>query len=89
MLLTVLLQVRLWFGDGGLAEVWRLEQQVEAQRRENAELQERNDALYAEVVDLREGAAAIEERARRDLSMIRRDETFFQTVDRRPGHALP
>lgn len=81
-LLLVLLQVRLWAGDGGVRELWRLGHQIDAQRIENAALRERNEALDAEVLDLKEGAAAVEERARRELSMIRRDETFFQSVER-------
>jgi cell division protein FtsB len=81
-LILILLQVRLWSGDGGVPELWRLSHQIEAQRIENSALRERNEALNAEVLDLKEGAAAIEERARRELSMIRRDETFFQSVQR-------
>lgn len=81
-LLLVLLQVRLWSGDGGVPDLWRLSHQIEAQRIENEALRERNEALNAEVIDLKQGAAAIEERARRELSMIRRDETFFQSVQR-------
>lgn len=80
--LLVLLQLRLWAGDGGVRELWRLGRLIEAQQQENAALRERNEALDAEVLDLKEGAAAVEERARRDLSMIRRDETFFQSVER-------
>lgn len=80
--LLALLQLRLWTGDGGVRELWRLGRMIEAQQQENAVLRERNEALDAEVLDLKEGAAAVEERARRDLSMIRRDETFFQSVER-------
>jgi cell division protein FtsB len=78
----LLLQVRLWTGDGGVQELWQLGHEVDAQTRENTALRERNEALEAEVLDLKEGAAAVEERARRELSMIRRDETFFQAVER-------
>lgn len=80
--LLLSLQLRLWAGDGGVRELWRLSQQIDEQTRENAVLRERNEALEAEVLDLKEGAAAVEERARRELSMIRRDETFFQSVER-------
>ncbi|MDR2877708.1 MAG: cell division protein FtsB [Chromatiales bacterium] len=80
-LLLVLLQLRLWVGDGGVSELWRLGRMIKVQQQENAVLRERNEALDAEVIDLKQGAAAVEERARRDLSMIRRDETFFQSVE--------
>ena len=79
--LFIALQYRLWTGDGSLAEVWRLRQAVEDQRLENARLAERNRALDAEVRDLKEGLAAVEERARSELGMIGRDEVFYQIVE--------
>lgn len=82
IVILLLLQIRLWTGDGGVQELWQLNREVDAQTRENTVLRERNEALEAEVLDLKEGAAAVEERARRELSMIRRDETFFQAVER-------
>lgn len=75
------LQYRLWVGDGSLAEVWSLRGQVEVQRAENEILVQRNRRLEAEVVDLKEGSEVIEDRARRELGLIRRDETFYQIVD--------
>ncbi|MBD3618155.1 MAG: cell division protein FtsB [Chromatiales bacterium] len=79
--LLVLLQYRLWVGDGSLAEVWRLHQAVEELRAENAELRDRNEALEAEVKDLKTGTEAIEERARSELGMIRDGEVFYQVVE--------
>jgi cell division protein FtsB len=76
-----LLQYRLWEGDGGIHEVWRLKQEIEAQRSENARLAERNQALEAEVRDLKRGLAAVEEHARSDLGMIKEGETFFQLIE--------
>ena len=78
--LLALLQARLWFSDGGYREVWRLRGQVAEQEDENQFLLDRNTALEAEVQDLRGGLAAAEERARTDLGMIRREETFFQVI---------
>ena len=77
----VLLQYRLWVGDGSLAEVWSLKGELLAQREENQQLTARNRRLEAEVVDLKQGSEVIEDRARRELGMIRRDETFFHIVD--------
>ena len=85
VVLLLLLQYRLWIGDGSLAEVWGLYQQVEAQREENARLQERNQALQAEVKDLKQGLDAIEERAREELGMIKDGETFYQIIDEPPA----
>lgn len=77
----MLLQYRLWFGDGSLIEVWRLNKAVEEQMKANAELTERNKSLEAEVEDLKQGVEAIEERARSELGMIKEDETFFQAIE--------
>ena len=79
------LQYRLWVSDNGLREVWRLEQAIAAQQRENDALARRNRALEAEVRDLKEGHAALEERARTDLGMIGANETFYQVVPPEPG----
>jgi cell division protein FtsB len=79
--LIVLIQYPLWLGKGSWLRVWEVDQQIRAQREANRRLQARNDALEAEVRDLKTGLEAIEERARSELGMIRRDEIFFQLVD--------
>lgn len=80
LILLVLLQYRLWFSDGGMREVSRLRAEIAAQRKENDSLRERNRTLAAEVQDLKKGTVAIEERARTDLGMIGKGETFYQVV---------
>ncbi len=87
--LLVWLQYRFWFGPGNSGEVMMLEAQVEAQKRDNAGLQQRNDALAAEVKDLKEGEAAIEERARSELGMIKPGEKFYRVVENAPVAAPP
>ncbi len=72
---------RLWLSNDGLREVWRLGAAMESQTEQNETLRVRNAALEAEVVDLRDGFDAVEERARQDLGMTRSGETFFQVVD--------
>ena len=47
----------------------------------NATLQARNDALEVDVIDLKSGYEAIEERARGELGMVKRNEVFFQFVE--------
>ena len=81
VILLVYLQYRLWMGDGGLLELWNVHQEVEAQRDENARLRERNEALNAQVMDLKQGLDAIEERAREDMGMVKQGETFYQIVE--------
>lgn len=82
LVLLLILQYKLWFGDGNLREVWRLEAAIEKQQQENVRLQERNTALEAEVKDLKEGMQAIEERARNELGMIKKGETFYQIIEK-------
>jgi cell division protein FtsB len=79
------LQWRLWFGNGGQREVEALREQVAAQAHENEGLKQRNEALAAEVRDLKSGEAAVEERARSELGMIKPGETFYRVVDERPN----
>ena len=76
-----LLQYKLWFGSNGHREVAALRAQVAAQQAENLRLQQRNEALAAEVEDLKSGEAAIEERARSELGMVKPGEVFYRVVD--------
>ncbi|WP_372964089.1 septum formation initiator family protein [Marinobacter sp.] len=82
VVLILLLQVRLWVGEGSFAQVWSLEEAIAVQRAENAGLSARNDRLYAEVRNLRNEQGAVEERARMNLGLIRDDETFFLVVEK-------
>jgi len=83
------LQYRLWLSPNGMRDLWRTEQAIEAQTEENERLAERNKTLAAEVRDLKEGRAAIEERARTDLGMVGGNETFFQVVPPPAAEAPP
>ncbi len=81
ILLIVQLQYRLWLGDGSVKQVNEYQQRLDRLKVEAKEKKERNDALYAEVLDLRKGKEAIEERARYELGMIKENETFFQVIE--------
>ena len=76
--LILAIQYPMWLGKGGWLQVREYDRQVALQRDANAKLKTRNDALDADVRDLKTGYEAIEERARADLGMIRQDEVFFQ-----------
>lgn len=78
--LVLALQYPLWVGKGSWMRVWDLERQALEQRAANAQARARNDALEADVRDLKEGSEAVEERARLELGMIRKDEVFYQVV---------
>lgn len=79
--LLLLLQYPLWFGSASVSEVLRLDRQVDEQEQHNLGLLERNQALQADVVNLKSGMDAIEERARLELGMIRPGETFYQILE--------
>ena len=81
--LIILVQFPLWLGKGGWLRVWEVDGQLEAQRGRSEQLQVRNQALDAEVRDLKQGLDALEERARYELGMIKSDEVFFQIVEKK------
>ncbi|MEO7251542.1 MAG: cell division protein FtsB [Arenimonas sp.] len=81
LVLLLALQSKLWFGEGGWSKARELQHTVSEQRRENERLQQRNDALSAEVQDLKSGETAVEERARSELGMIKPGETFYRVVE--------
>jgi len=80
LLLLALLQYRLWFAEGSLAEQHRLEQAVGELQALNQQLRERNQKLESDVLELKSGNAGIEQRARSELGMIREGEVFYQIV---------
>ena len=81
LLLIGLLQYRLWLGDGSIRDLNRLHDQIEEMQREGAKRRDRNAALEAEVMDLKQGTDAIEELARQDLGMIKEGEVFVQVLE--------
>ena len=89
LVIVLLLQYRLWLSSDGVQELSRLSSAVDKQQAENSELSARNGQLVAEVADLKAGMAAIEERARSELGMIGRNETFYQVVPVRPIRTAP
>lgn len=81
LVLLVMLQYRVWLGEGGIPEVVKLQNETAVAQQNVERLQERNKALEAEVLDLKTGLEAIEERARNDLGMIRKDEVYYQVIE--------
>lgn len=80
IVLLIIMQYRLWIGDGSVRTAIQLKQQIAAQQAENQKLRDSNQMLLAEVQDLKGGKQAVEERARNDLGMVKKDETFYQIV---------
>ena len=80
VMLLIGLQYKLWIGPGSLPDAWRLRQELTERQTEILALQERNAQLEAEVLDLKAGLEAIEERARSELGMIGEGESFYRVV---------
>lgn len=81
LLITAHLQYRLWYGDGSLEQIRAYQAELDYLKQQVEEKKQRNEALYAEVLDLRKGQEAMEERARDELGMIKEGETFFQILE--------
>ena len=77
----LLIQFRLWLGEGSVRTLSLVNEELAVQQDFNEKLKERNRLLEIEVVDLKTGLEAIEERARSELGMIGEGETFYLIVD--------
>lgn len=74
LVLLALVHAELWFGRGGVPHRLGLQRELAQQQAANAKARARNEQLAAEVADLREGTEMVEEKARRELGMVRPDE---------------
>lgn len=82
LLVLVLLQIRLWRGEGSLSDIDRLEGEITKQAEANKVLEARNDGLLGEVSDLKTGLDSVEEHARSELGLIKQGETYYLIVDK-------
>lgn len=82
IILFVVLQYKLWVGEGSLAEVATLERDIEVQQQAIEEMKKRNMAMQAEIDSFKNDQEAVEARARSDLGMIREGEVYFQIPDK-------
>ena len=78
LLLLLLLQFRIWFGEHGVADYFELKQLITVQAATNQQLMRQNQLLEEEIIDLKSGQDALEERARNELGMIQKGEVFFR-----------
>lgn len=81
VLLILVLQYQLWLGEDSVRALNMLERDVADQRAINQELKQRNERLEIEVLDLKNGLEAVEERARSELGLIAEGETFYMIID--------
>jgi len=82
--LLLLLQAQLWFGSHGVFQLWSMENTIDANQARNTELRERNEALHAQVQELKAGEEALEDRARSQLGFIKEGETFYRVIPEQP-----
>lgn len=82
LLILIGLQLKLWTGSGSMREVDSLRAALKKQTDDNAKLLQRNQAVGADVHDLKHGDQAVEARARNELGLIKPGEVFYQVVDR-------
>jgi cell division protein FtsB len=78
VVLFCLLQYELWFGHGGLTDAIKIKQNIATTQQKNAKLQKRNQVLVADIKNLKQGNQAVAERARNEMGMIKKGETFYQ-----------
>ncbi|MDH3281654.1 MAG: cell division protein FtsB [Gammaproteobacteria bacterium] len=81
LVLLVVLQYRFWLGEHGWVKLKDVRQLVGLQKQENEGLRARNERLHAEVIDLKKGTDALEERARSNLGLVKEGETFYQVIE--------
>ncbi|WP_025821154.1 cell division protein FtsB [Shewanella marina] len=81
LLLLGVMQHRLWFGENSLPEYFNLSHQIQLQQQNNGQLVARNQVLKEEITDLRSGTGALAERARNELGMVKKGETFYRVVE--------
>lgn len=86
--LLIALQAKLWLGDGGMQGVHVLRGKVTAQKAQNAKLERRNQALAADVKDLKHGHKAVEARARNNLGLVKPGEVFYQVIGPAPPSSV-
>jgi len=78
--LLALLQYRLWFGKHSVPDYLVMQQEVTEKSQQNANLTQRNSLLKADIIDLKIGLEAVEERARNELGLIKQGETFYRIL---------
>jgi len=81
VLMLLGLQYKLWIGEDSLLHWIQLDKKLDAQLDENKRLSARNQAIESDIIELKSGDQALEERARFDLGMVKQDETYYQFVD--------
>lgn len=88
VVLFVLMQYKLWFGEGSVREGLELSRSIETQQMKNDQARQRNEVLAADVAELKTGLESVEERARNELGMVKKDETFIHILEGQTGEIV-
>ena len=88
VVLFVLMQYKLWFGEGSVREGLELGRSTETQQMKNEQARQRNEVLAADVAELKTGLESVEERARNELGMVKKDETFIHILEGQSGEIV-
>ncbi len=88
VVLFVLMQYKLWFGEGSVREGLELGRSIETQQMKNEQARQRNEVLAADVAELKTGLESVEERARNELGMVKKDETFIHILEGQTGEIV-
>ena len=82
------MQVNIWLTKDGYSRIVEIKRLMQDQQQENYEVASRNSQLKEEIKDLKDGYAAIEEKAREDIGMIKEGEEFYLITEPRPDLEL-
>lgn len=78
--LIIALQYNIWLGDNGKKKINRLQVTIEQQQKQNKLLNKQNQALKREIFLLRNKPELLEEKAREQLGLVKKDEIFYRVI---------
>ena len=67
-------------GQNGVMEYRQVSQKLDEETFKSKKLQARNRALQDEITDLKQGNKVVEELARSELGMVKKDEVFYRVI---------
>ena len=67
-------------GQNGVMEYRQVSKKLDEETFKSKKLQARNRALQDEITDLKQGNKVVEELARSELGMVKKDEVFYRVI---------
>lgn len=87
--IVLILLARLLSSEGGLSELFALQNQLQQLEGELDQQLSINTTLAQQVQDLSEQDSAVETLARQTLGMIAQDEVFIEVIEPKSPHTSP